>query len=290
MDSKARRAAFMSLYQAVSRSIVQMKGSQRGPGFPEKRIAKGKTSRKREYLIAEILRTARVLACATALLTMLAAGALAQETTAGLQGTVKDPSGATVPHAKVVVTTDTLIGEKQLETDANGYFRFANLPPGNYAVTVTASGFTTAKRELVLEVGHLPTLDVVLELGKGSETVEVSSAAPAIDVTTNVTTTNVTQDVINNIPHGLSFQSVIQFAPAARNEPLMGNNTMTAVTSFNSAATGNGNGNSSAGGAVNGNTFGFSVAGGADSENSYLVEGQETANLIGGYSHTNVLF
>jgi hypothetical protein len=41
----------------------------------------------------------------------------------------------------------------------------------------------------------------------------------------NVTTTNVTQDVIDNIPHGRSFQSVIQFAPAARNEPLMGNTT-----------------------------------------------------------------
>src|SRR6202035_439492 len=35
---------------------------------------------------------------------------------------------------------------------------------------------------------------------------------------------------------------------------------------------------------------GFSIAGGSDSENSYLVEGQETANLIGGYSHTNVPF
>ena len=35
---------------------------------------------------------------------------------------------------------------------------------------------------------------------------------------------------------------------------------------------------------------GFSVAGGSDSENSYLVEGQETANLIGGFSHTNVPF
>src|SRR6202035_3851907 len=35
---------------------------------------------------------------------------------------------------------------------------------------------------------------------------------------------------------------------------------------------------------------GFSIAGGSDAENSYLVEGQETANLIGGYSHTNVPF
>jgi|HubBroStandDraft_6_1064221.scaffolds.fasta_scaffold01077_3 hypothetical protein len=284
MDLRALRAACMAWYQAVSRSIVQMGVSEHGHGFSQQLVTNGVAK-------AEGWKTVKLLACSSALATtMIASSALGQETTGGLQGTVKDPSGAVVPHAKVVVATDTLVGDKEISTDTNGYFRFANLPPGHYTITVTANGFTSAKRELVLEVGHLPTLDVVLELGKGSETVEVSSAAPAIDVTTNVTTTNVTQDVINSIPHGTSFQSIIQFAPAARNEPLMGNTTSMALTSFNSVATGNGNGNSSAGSTVNGGTFGFSVAGGSDSENSYLVEGQETANLIGGYSHTNVPF
>ena len=83
-----------------------------------------------------------------ATLLLLAASAIAQETTGGLQGTVKDPSGATVPNAKVVVTTSTLVGEKQVVTDTSGYYRFANLPPGNYLITVTATGFETAKREL----------------------------------------------------------------------------------------------------------------------------------------------
>jgi Carboxypeptidase regulatory-like domain len=226
-------------------------------------------------------------ACVGAVLLFFLVGpGFGQETTGGLQGTVKDPSSAVVPNAKVVVTTSTLIGEKTVNTDANGYYRFANLPPGNYTITVSAGGFATAKRELTLEVGHLPSLDFVLEVGKASETVEVSSAAPAIDVTTNVTTTNVTEDVINNIPHGTSFQSVIQFAPAARNEPLMGNNALASGGMY----MGDGNGNSSPGSTANGGSFGFSVAGGSDSENSYLVEGQETANLIGGYSHTNVPF
>jgi hypothetical protein len=229
-------------------------------------------------------------ACLTVLLLIAVVGVSAQETTGAIQGTVKDQSGSVMPNAKVAVATSTLVGEKQIETDANGYYRFSNLPPGRYTIIVTASGFNTVKRELTLEVGHLPTVDVVLNVGQTSQTVEVSSAAPAIDVTTNVTTTNVTEDVINNIPHGVSFQSIIQFAPAARNEPLMGNTSSMALTSFNSVATGNGAGNSSAGSTVNGGSFGFSVAGGSDSENSYLVEGQETANLIGGYSHTNVPF
>src|SRR5713101_6137557 len=205
----------------------------------------------------------------------------AQETTGGLQGTVKDPSGAVVPGAKVALTGASSIGNKEIEADSSGYYRFANLPPGPYTITVTAKGFATVKRELVLEVGHLPTVDFALEVGTASTIVEVSSVAPQIDVTTNVTTTNVKQNVIDNIPHGRSFQSVIQFAPAARNEPLMGNTVMGGYS-------GGGTGGSSPGSIANGSDHGFSVAGDSDSENSYLVEGQETANLIGGYSHTSV--
>lgn len=204
---------------------------------------------------------------------------LAQETTGGLQGTIKDPSGAVVGHAQVTVTTPTLPGGKTTETDSKGNYRFTNLPPGAYVVEVTAKGFSELKREgLVIEVGHQPTLDLGLTLGAESTVVEVSAESPAIDVTSVTSQTNITQDVVNYVPRGTSFQSVIQFAPAARNEPLMGNTTT------------NGSGSVSPGNGSNGNSFGYSVAGGSDSENSYLVEGQETANLIGGYSHTNVPF
>ncbi len=70
---------------------------------------------------------------------------------------------------------------------------------------------------------------------------------------------------------------MIQFAPSARNEPLDGSNMH--EQRHRLASPGNGS---------NGGAFGFSIGGGADSENSYLVEGQETANIIGGFSHTNV--
>ncbi len=221
-----------------------------------------------------------VLSLVLALCAFFSMSALAQETTGGLQGSIKDPSGALIPHAKVVVTASSLVGSKELETDANGYYRFTNLPPGTYTITVTAKGFKTVKRDgLVLEVGHLPLIDLTLELGTASTVVEVTSAAPQIDVTTNVTQTNVTEDVIANIPHGRSFQSVIQFAPAARNEPLMGNTGIS-----------NGSGSIAPGNGSNGGDHGFSVAGGSDSENSYLVEGQETADLAGGFSHTQVPF
>jgi hypothetical protein len=217
-----------------------------------------------------------------AAMALLLPSLVAQETTGGMQGTVKDPSGAVVTHAQVTLTAASLVGTKTSETDDNGYYRFANLPPGVYTLTITAKGFSTAKRDgVTIEVGHLPTIDVALEVGTSGTVVEVTGEAPAIDVTTNTTLTNITQDVVQDVPHGRSFQSVIQFAPSARNEPLAGSNPYNGGTGTGGTSPGNGS---------NGSSFGFSVAGGSDSENSYLVEGQETANLVGGFSHTNVPF
>jgi hypothetical protein len=216
----------------------------------------------------------------TFVLLLFVGSLFAQETTGGLQGTVKDPSGAVVPRAEVVATSNILVGTKSTTSDSSGYYRFANMPPGSYVLTITAKGFRTSKREgLVIETGHLPTVDITLEVGGTDTVVEVSGATPVIDVTQNTTQTNITQDIVQDVPHGRSFQSVIQFAPSARNEPLEGQNT-----------TSNGTGGNAPGSTTNGAAYGFSVAGGSDAENSYLVEGQETANLIGGYSHTNVPF
>jgi hypothetical protein len=211
----------------------------------------------------------------------LVANVFAQETTGGLQGTIKDPTGAVVAKASVVLTGTSLGGAKNLETDSSGYYRFANLPPGTYTVMVKASGFSELKREgIAIEVGHLPTLDLTLSVGAASTVVEVDSQAPVIDVTTNTNQTSITQDILDNTPHGYSFQSVIQFSPMARNEPLMGGSA---------GMTGNAGG-SLPGSAGNGNAVGFSVGGGADSENQYLVEGQDTENISGGASGANVPF
>ena len=212
---------------------------------------------------------------------LLIANVFAQETTGGLQGTVKDPSGAVVSKATVELTSNALVGKKELTTDSSGSYHFANLPPGVYTLSVKASGFSELKREgVAVEVGHLPTLDLTLAVGAAGTVVEVTGEAPQIDVTTTTNQTNVTADILNDVPHGYTFQSVIQFAPMARNEPLAGGSA---------GMTGN-SGGSNPGSAGNGLGYGFSIGGAADSESTYLVEGQDTENVAGGASNANVPF
>ena len=181
--------------------------------------------------------------------------AFAQETTAGLQGTLKDPTGAIMIGATVEVSSPALIGTKKVQTDSSGYFRFANLPPGAYTITVTASGFRTYKQNLNLEVGHLPSLEISMTVGQLTETVEVSEHGAMIDVSQSKVQTNIEASTLENLPKGRSFQSVIQFAPGARTEPLQA---------------------------------GYQIDGASNSENSYLVEGMETASLFDGSSRANV--
>ncbi len=88
-----------------------------------------------------------LLVCALAWTMMPAA--FAQETTAGIQGTVRDTQGAVVPGAAVEVTSPALVGSQKVMTDSAGYYHLRALPPGTYALTVSAKGFRTVSRPVL---------------------------------------------------------------------------------------------------------------------------------------------
>src|SRR5215471_11346589 len=99
-----------------------------------------------------------------------------QETTAGIQGTIKDATGAGIPNATIEMTSPALIGTRRVQTDGSGNYRIAALPPGTYMMTVSAKGFRTTRQGNVdLSVGRLPNVDIKLEIGTVTETVEVAS-------------------------------------------------------------------------------------------------------------------
>jgi hypothetical protein len=205
------------------------------------------------------------LVCTLAITLLPTAGA--QETTGGIKGYVKDKSGATVPRAEVELTSSALLAPRKAPTDNAGYFYFQLLPPGEYSLTVTATSFRTYKLTgIPLAVGQLPTLEIALEVGAMSEVIEVTGRAPIVDVTSVKVAVDIPQEVIDNIPKGRSYQSLIPFAPGARQEPLQ------------SARNNSGRNN------------GFQIDGASDSENTYLVEGLDTSEIQNGGIRQNVVF
>src|SRR4051812_350531 len=159
-------------------------------------------------------------------LVVFAISAFAQETTGGVRGTVKDPQGAVISGATVTVAGPALIGKRTATTDSSGQYRIEQLPPGVYEISITATGFGTQTQQgLKIQTGALPSLNFDLKVGSEAQTVEVSDEAVAVDVTQSKVQSNVTQEILLGIPKGRSFQSVIPFAPGARQEPLQGSTT-----------------------------------------------------------------
>jgi len=186
------------------------------------------------------------------------AAAQYSETTGVIQGTVKDPTAAVVPKASVELSSIALITAKKIETDSSGYFRFVNLPPGNYSLLVTAQGFSQQNRtEIKLEVGKVLTIDVTLEVGAVTQTVVVESAPLQIDTTSNKAAVNFTSEQITNMPKGRSAFLMLGLAPGARFEPLQG----------------------SVRGDARGVDAGFQIDGASDGENVYALEGMDTTNI-----------
>ncbi|MFN7936734.1 MAG: carboxypeptidase-like regulatory domain-containing protein [Bryobacteraceae bacterium] len=112
-----------------------------------------------------------------------AAIAFAQGTTQ-LNGTVTDPTGAAVPNANIELqNTDTGL-KRSTSSDASGNYLFAQTAPGNYSLSVQASGFSaTTVNNIRLLVNTPATVAVKLEVGQVSETVSVTAEALQVNTT-----------------------------------------------------------------------------------------------------------
>lgn len=207
----------------------------------------------------------------------------AQETTAAVQGTVTDPTGAVVAGATVVATGDKLISKATATTDSHGFYRLNALPPGNYTLTVNGGGMSAKATDLALSAGDLPNLNIKLSTSGTEAVIDVSSSVAMVDVTQSKVETTITNEVLQEMPKGRSFQSVIPFAPGARQEPLQSLATLNGATTPNAAGNANIGGNSA-------RQNGFQIDGASDAENVYLMDGINITNIQGGGIGSNVPF
>src|ERR1700676_2202329 len=87
------------------------------------------------------------------LFTLLFAATLnAQNVRGSLRGTVQDATGARISSAKIVAQLSASSVRREASSEDRGEFRLDDLQPGNYRITVNATGFATAQADVVVAV------------------------------------------------------------------------------------------------------------------------------------------
>src|SRR5258708_8491695 len=149
------------------------------------------------------------------LVLFLVVPANAQTFRRGINGTVTDPSGASVRGAAVKATEVSTNIDHNTTTWSEGQFSFQDLAVGFYKVSVVASGFPTNTVDKVeVTAGQIYTLSVQLKIGQASTTVEVSAAAITLDTTTATQSMTIADDMVQNAPlNGRDFTQLIAVQP-----------------------------------------------------------------------------
>src|SRR5215216_733616 len=153
--------------------------------------------------------------CAAVLLSLIAAPALAQTTVSTIEGTIKDAQGSVVSGAQVVVKSAALGIERTATSDAEGFYRIAALPAGNYSLTISHTGFATRTfNDVELTVNRTLTLDIPLEVGAVSGQVDVVGYAQLLNPTSSATGATVTPQQIREMPtNGRNYLDLMQLVP-----------------------------------------------------------------------------
>ena len=139
----------------------------------------------------------------------------AQAVGATLSGTITDQSGGVVPKADVAIQNTATADTRTVTTNADGIYSAPNLQPGPYSVTVTAAGFSKAVQSgLTLTVGATQVLNITMQVGQSSQTVEVTGEAPAINLANAEIGAITDETTIKELPlNGRSWSDLANLQP-----------------------------------------------------------------------------
>src|SRR6266446_5258742 len=181
----------------------------------------------------------------------------AQVTGATISGTITDASGGVIVGAEISVRNTATGINRNTTTDSAGFYTVPNLNPGPYEVKVTARGFTTAlQSNLTLAVGAQQQLNIPMKVGETSQTVQVTEAAPQIELTSSTLSGQIESQTVLELP-----LNVRDWASLATLSP--GVNALETQMPFEA-------------GAVRGNRgFGaqLTISGGRPTQNNYRLDG-----------------
>jgi outer membrane receptor protein involved in Fe transport len=194
----------------------------------------------------------RRFAFLASVLALVSSLAIAQ-TTGEIRGTVVDARGGGLPGATVDVTSPSLQGSRTTVTGANGSFQVPALPPGPYKVTVTLAGFGKAEQQTQVRLDATATVAVTLQVVT-TEQVVVTGEAPVVDVSTTTGGSNYGSGVIDRLPVGRNYTDLVKSNPGVSQDRADRQGRAAALT----------------------------VYGSTSAENSFIIDGVDTTNVIRG--------
>ncbi len=141
----------------------------------------------------------------------------AQISTASIQGTVHDSSGAAIPGAAIVLHNSSTNVETPSSTNGAGEYAIVNIVPGSYSLKVSKTGFQSAQQnEFTLSVNQTANYDFTLPVGSAGQTINVTATATTIESSTAELGTVISTASVNDLPlNGRNFTELLQLTPGA---------------------------------------------------------------------------
>ena len=146
------------------------------------------------------------------MLACLASVAYAQVQSGNISGAVKDEQGGVLPG--VTVTLEGNGPTQTFVTEADGQYRFLNVPPGTFKLTASLQGFRTLIREgVVVAVGQSVQLPLAMGVASVQESVTVTGESPIVDAKAMGTATNFNQDELSRVPNSRDPWALLRTVP-----------------------------------------------------------------------------
>ncbi|PWT85041.1 MAG: hypothetical protein C5B58_03710, partial [Acidobacteria bacterium] len=144
----------------------------------------------------------------------------AQSTGGRIRGTVTDPSGAAVAAVKVSLINEANGMRRDTQTGPTGEYILLEVPVGAYSLEVNQSGFKKYLRKgVILNLNEAVTIDILLQLGGSSETVEVTGAPPLVDTTSTQLGAVVNERAVSQLPlAGRDTYQLLQLQPGVQSQ------------------------------------------------------------------------
>ena len=134
-----------------------------------------------------------------------------QEASARMVGTITDPKAGVIVGVKITVTNTATQVSRETATDPEGFFQVLSLPIGTYRISAEHEGFRKATVDSqTLQINQVLRVDIQMELGASSETVEVSAQVAGVETVNATIGQSVTSRPVVNLP--LNGRNVLSLA------------------------------------------------------------------------------